>query len=252
MNKTSYENKRKKRVKSLKNLTLKTPDESVGNNPTSGITSNFHPHPLMKEEELENLDGDSKKILEILNSEYESQIGKDSYYDCINILIKNSSNKNYFQEIKDLISSIIDSSPLFYQEDLDSLLSIYHSSYKNAIRNKYDNPEKYAYLDTYSAYKNSLKKIAQYVENDPVYVAKQIVNIIDIMINRMKPESRSKSYINLREKLSKVNPAELAGKKSPGGAAIGISISLVKNMLIARDPFFINVVLDEVLKRLIR
>ena len=194
-----------------------------------------------------------KRFFQILNNEYEEQIGKDAYHECINILIKNSSEKDYFQEAKkDLISSIIDSNPLFFKEDLDSLMSIYHASYKNGLRNNYEQPEKSAYLDMYSEYKNSLKKIAQYVENDPVYVAKQIVNIIDIMINRMKPESRSKSYINLREKLSNVNPAELAGKKSPGGAAIGISISLVKNMLIARDPFFINVVLDEVLKRLIR
>jgi hypothetical protein len=160
--------------------------------------------------------------------------------------------KIIFKSLKDLISSIIDSNPLFYQEELDDLVSLYYSKYKEAILEGKELPEKIAYLYVYSEFKNSLKKTAQYVENDPVYVAKQIVNIIDIMINRMKPESRSKSYDNLRDKLTIINPAELANKKSPGGAAIGISISLFKNMLIARDPFFINVVLEEVLKRLKR
>jgi len=248
MNKRSYQNKRKERVDFLKNLTITTPDESVLNETTSGITSNFHPHPLMKDEEEE----EAKYFLEKITDEYGEAVSKDAYYDVLNIILKRAYDKDYFQEFKDLISSIIDSNPLFYQEELDDLVSLYYSKYKEAILEGKELPEKIAYLYVYSEFKNSLKKTAQYIENDPVYVAKQIVNIIDIMINRMKPESRSKSYDNLRDKLTNINPAELANKKSPGGAAIGISISLFKNMLIARDPFFINVVLEEVLKRLKR
>ena len=68
----------------------------------------------------------------------------------------------------------------------------------------------------------------------------------------MKPESRTGSYKKLYDKLQDIKPAELAAKKSPGGAALGISISLLKNILISRDPFFINVVIQEVLKRLLK
>jgi hypothetical protein len=250
MKKVSYKNKRKERIEFLENMTISTPDESVSNNPTSGVTSNFIHSPLIKEEEVsEEID---VNLLKKIRDEYGESMSKDSYYKALDILLKKSAEKDYFQEMKDLISSIIDSNPVFYDEKLEDIISVYHSKYRESIRSNEEKPEKSAYLSAYQFYKKDLMKTAQYIENDPVYVAKQMVSIIDIMINRMKPESRMKSYKNLRDKLSLINPAELSAKKSPGGAAIGISISLVKNMLIARDPFFINVVLEEVLKRLKR
>ena len=60
MNKFSYKNKRVERVKRLKNLTLSTPDESLMNEPTSGVTSYFHPHPITKEEEIESSEEEKK------------------------------------------------------------------------------------------------------------------------------------------------------------------------------------------------
>jgi hypothetical protein len=96
MNKRSYQNKRKERVDFLKNLTITTPDESVLNETTSGITSNFHPHPLMKEEEEE----ESKYFLEKITDEYGKAVSKDSYYDVLNIILKRAYDKDYFQEFK--------------------------------------------------------------------------------------------------------------------------------------------------------
>ena len=95
-----------------------------------------------------------------------------------------------------------------------------------------------------------LKKEAQMLEQNPTYVAEQLHNIIKIMINRMSPESRARSFQNVSNKIGEFNTIEIAGKKSPGGASIGASLGLIKNVLNARDPYFINIVLNELAIRL--
>ena len=89
------------------------------------------------------------------------------------------------------------------------------------------------------------KKEAFMLENDPKYVAENIYNIIKVMIMRMPMENRGKSFLNIKEKLKDFNILELNSKKSPGGASIGVSISLLKNILNGRDSFFIRRVLEE-------
>ena len=250
--KKSYRNKRKERLKFLDNLSISTPGSELIDETTSGVTSHYYPTPVVKEEEESVSEEDVDKVLENLVNDYELEIKKDSYSDLLYTFIKLSFKKDYFQEMKNLISTIINSDPIFYNDSLNRKIDIYYSKYREYIRENSETPEKDAYLKAYENYKFNITKKAQYVENDPVYVAKQIISIIDIMINRMKPESRIGSYKKLHDKLQDINPAELAAKKSPGGAALGISISLLKNILISRDPFFINVVIQEVLKRLIR
>ena len=43
---------------------------------------------------------------------------------------------------------------------------------------------------------------------------------------------------------------EISSKKAPGGAAIGASLGLLKNVLNSSDPYFINIVLKELYNRL--
>jgi hypothetical protein len=97
---------------------------------------------------------------------------------------------------------------------------------------------------------DDLVKKAQILEKDPVYVASELSKIIKIMLSRMSPNAQTKSFINVKNKLKKFNIIEISGKKNPGGAAIGVSLGLVKNVLNGKDPYFINVVLQELLKRL--
>lgn len=85
---------------------------------------------------------------------------------------------------------------------------------------------------------------------DPKFVAKQIKNIIYTILSRLKTESQHKSLINVKQKVNDLQVLDLANKKSPGGAAIGTSITIVKNILNGRDPFFIRRVLDELNKEL--
>lgn len=95
-----------------------------------------------------------------------------------------------------------------------------------------------------------LKKEAQILESNPVYVAEQIASIIGIMINSMSPDVRQRSFQNVKNKISDFNTMEIANKRAPGGAAIGVSLGLIKNILNGKDPYFINTVLNELSIRL--
>jgi len=97
---------------------------------------------------------------------------------------------------------------------------------------------------------DNIDKQAQLLEMSPVYVADQIHKVIKVMISRMAFDKREGSYKNISNRLQDFNTIELANKKSPGGAVIGVSLSLVKNILNGRDPYFINLVLSELTKKL--
>ena len=88
-------------------------------------------------------------------------------------------------------------------------------------------------------------KDAQSRGSDPKYVAEEISNIIKIIIGRMSLESQNKARINLKNRIVRLNPQEVSGKKTPAGASIGTSIALVKNILNGRDGYFIKAVIDE-------
>lgn len=97
---------------------------------------------------------------------------------------------------------------------------------------------------------DSIKKQSQILEQNPVYVAEKLHEMISVMISRMSPEARMRSFQNVSSKLDDFNVTEIAAKKAPGGAAIGVSLGLVKNVLNGRDPYFINTVLKELMIRL--
>jgi hypothetical protein len=95
-----------------------------------------------------------------------------------------------------------------------------------------------------------MNKESQSLEQGPDYVAEQIYSIMRIMVTRMPYESWHKSFSSLAEKINDINSLEVSNKQSPGGAAIGVSISLVKNILNGRDPYFIRLVLDNLIKKI--
>jgi len=81
--------------------------------------------------------------------------------------------------------------------------------------------------------------------HDPKYVAEQIRNIMGVMVGRMSLDAQQRAYPNLVRKINELNVHEMSTKKQPGGASIGMSISLVKNILNGRDPYFIKMVIDD-------
>lgn len=96
-----------------------------------------------------------------------------------------------------------------------------------------------------------MEKQSQYgFPHDPKYVAEQIRDIVRVMVGKMSLESQQKAYPNLKAKINNLNIAEISSKKQTGGASIGVSISLIKNVLNGRDPYFIKMVIDELSKGL--
>lgn len=95
-----------------------------------------------------------------------------------------------------------------------------------------------------------MKKESQDLSQSPAYVAEQIRDIIRVMVGRMSSDAQLRAYPNIANRLYSLNVTEMSTKKSPGGASIGVSISLVKNILNGRDPYFIRLVLEDLRKNL--
>jgi hypothetical protein len=88
------------------------------------------------------------------------------------------------------------------------------------------------------------------MENNPQHVAEKIFDIIQIMVSSMSYDKWHGAYSSIYDKMNEMNVLEISNKKSPGGASIGVSISLIKNILNSKDPYFIRLVLDELSKKL--
>jgi hypothetical protein len=79
---------------------------------------------------------------------------------------------------------------------------------------------------------------------DPKVIAKKISEIIKVIMTDLNASSQGKSMINLKSKIQEISATDLTEKKNVGGAAIGTSISLIKNLLNGKDAYFINSVLS--------
>ena len=128
--------------------------------------------------------------------------------------------------------------------DLHNKIKSMYTTYVNSISQS--SPESSIDLSVNSFY--TTYKVAQMNYNlDPRFVAEKILEIINIMLSRMKLESRPKSISKIKEKIRDYNPIELSNKKAPGGAAVGTSLALIKNILMARDTYFIKRVIEELM-----
>ena len=83
---------------------------------------------------------------------------------------------------------------------------------------------------------------------DPKYVAESIRNIVRILISKMSIEAQTRAKASLVQKIKNFNVIEMSNKKSPGGASIVTSITVMKNILNSKDPYFINLVILELIK----
>lgn len=82
------------------------------------------------------------------------------------------------------------------------------------------------------------------VYQNPRIVAEYIKGIIDVLVSRFSQEAQMRAYPNLRNKIQQLNVNEMSSKKSPGGAALGAALTLIKNILNGRDAHFINLVIS--------
>ena len=161
------------------------------------------------------------------------------------LILKFAYNENYFDKFSSYISELYLSG-----QDIDEKVKGFYKKYISVYNETYNKEEasRKAFMKITEI---SLEKKAGTLEDDPFYVAEQIVKIIKIMINAIRGEKRPDAYRNISNKIfNEFNPLEMSQKKSPGGAAIGVSLALVKNILNSKHELFIKLVLDEVRKKL--
>ena len=81
-------------------------------------------------------------------------------------------------------------------------------------------------------------------------LGRAIANVILFLASRIKPENRTGIVAKMVRRIYYINDAELASKHTPPGAVFGQAITLIKTVLRDRDPGFIRLVINEVIKYL--
>jgi hypothetical protein len=198
--------------------------------------------------EIKNLNNLSKLLVELSdNLDKFSKHKLADFADFLLIKIAEGGTKDYERLFRLAIINIANSDIV----NSGKLVSAAVEKYSNMISSGLKDEEAYnASLEVLFSSQDMLSKHAQILEMNPSYVADQLHKIIKIMLAKISPEKRSGSFKNVANKLSDFNVLEISNKKAPGGAAIGASLGLVKNVLNSKDSYFVNVVLKELIKRL--
>lgn len=85
---------------------------------------------------------------------------------------------------------------------------------------------------------------------NPELAGKRLADIIKFMLNRIKPESRYKVYLKMKEKILKLNPDEISAKKTPATSSMGQAITFLKTVLIGNQSAYIKEILLNVAKNM--
>lgn len=262
MNKKSYTNARKERLKFVDRLPFEPSSDSA--------TENAGRNGFNLQEMARDIDGvmpediydikekektpDIKSALNLLAElgdvlDREGEEVFANFVDDLMVKIAQEASKNYLEKFNDLILKINTTNASDVNDTIKKLTNIFSKTMLLEF-SKHEDLEK-AYE---SAYKKTLTRADQYVtggkmiksagiDDNPAIVAERIKLIIDTLVSRFSNDARYRAYPNLRSKVQQLNPSELSQKKSPGGAALGVAITLIKNILNGRDPQFINLVI---------
>ena len=216
-----------------------------------------------KEEKVEEqvLDENTKAVLnELQNLADDLEKNKlESEASFFYFLIKKFAlANNYSEKFRELIIQVSASSPAYASELSIRLVSIYSEELKQQLSNGLEKEaaKKIAYEKALSQTpsiiqkQSFLSKKAQVLQENPTYVAEVIYNVIDVLTNRISMQSRFKAKPNIKKRIEQFNIFDISNKRAPGGAAIGVSIGLVKNVLNGQEPHFIQSVIDELAKLL--
>lgn len=264
INRTAYQNAREERRKAVESLPFEISSDSATetagaagwNLQESAQDINGHLSDEIDDESMSSETSDEAdkaiKTLVELGDILDLQ-GKDVYADFTDFLIKKVAQevgKTPLQNFNDLIIKVNNTDLTETNDTIKKLTKIFSRTVLLEMSNHGDLEA--AYL---SAYKKTLNRADQYlsggkmikaasVYENPRIVADYIKGIIDVLVARFAPEAQMRSYPNIRNKIMSLNPSELSSKRSPGGAAIGVAITLIKNILNGRDPHFINLVIS--------
>lgn len=241
------------RIKKIKSTPKETQSFFAG---LAEVNPNYNEHGsgVMPNAQRHIIDEGPNEILDYLNYSLDF-LDKSEAEDLSLVIKKIAQTIDYEERLKSAINKIYESDHFDKVKNIKKLTEAYFLKRNSMIESgeSKESSESAAFnyaINELSEEFSSFYKKAQFAENSPTYVADQLASVIKIMLQRIKPESRLKSLNSIRDKIKDFNIPEIANKKSPGGAAIGVTLSLVKNMLMARDEFFIDAVLRELILRL--
>lgn len=264
----AYQNARKERKKVIDSLPFEISSDSATENAgRAGFNlqeiaqdiNGINPEEIY-EDKLFPESKDVSEAMEALNelSDFFKDRKEEVFADFTDLLIKKiaqETSKDYLEKFNNLILKINNTDIPETNDAIKKLTKIFSRTILLELSKHNDLSKAQE-----SAYKKVLHRADQYLSEDrmiakradiyqnPKVVARYIKNIIDVLVSRFSTDAKLRSYPNLRNKIQKLNPYELSAKKSPGGAAIGVAITLIKNILNGRDPHFINLVISNLVR----
>ncbi len=138
-------------------------------------------------------------------------------------------------------------------------LKIFNSFFNKAVKNNLQSPERVALqkalVDLNKRYKITLDK--DIIKNaaitelgHPQQVGNYLANMIRFILLRISPEKRQKAIDGLKHKIYHLNEVDISDKNLPASAAIGQSITLVKNVLFNHNHTYVRAVINSLVRSL--
>lgn len=193
----------------------------------------------------EVVDEDMDFLVDLADELDDNEMEKEANF--VDFLIKKFA-ETYSNPFKDLEKSLLNYHKIYGDEVLDSFAGKFYREYTKVLEET--GSVSVAARKANDKVNSIITKKADTLEQNPVYVSDSIIKIIRIMIASMDTEKRVSSYNNIKDKVDDFNIEEMSKKRRPGGAAIGVSLALIKNILNSRDQLFIKVVLDDLKTKL--
>jgi hypothetical protein len=163
-------------------------------------------------------------------------------------------------KIEDLsLSAIMRKLNKISKEKALKFLEIYKSQFDRAVKENLRQSEKIALQNTLIKFnkihkikldKKIIKNAAITELGHPTLVGKYLADIIRFIMMRISAERRPQSLHNLKNKIYNLSDLEIANKNLPAPAAMGQSITLVKNVLFGHNAVYVREVINNIIKNL--
>ena len=145
------------------------------------------------------------------------------------------------------------------KEQVREFLVYFKREFDKAVKKRLQKPEKVALQNSLIRFnkKHQIKVKKKLVKNaaiselgDPSLVGRYLADIGKFTLNKLPIERRAPAIEKLRSKFYSFNADEISQKHLPPTAAIGQSISFVKNVLVNQNPLYIREVLNNLASNL--
>jgi len=134
-------------------------------------------------------------------------------------------------------------------KEITAFLKLYYN-YFNELADTDPEPEKKSLIKSLKDFSATVGITKQAAIEPPDVIANNLINIIHLLVNKIKSENQTKALTSIKQKLNTISINDLATKNMPASSAIGQSISFVKQVLFDKDPAYIKTILTKVIQKL--